>query len=754
MAGRQARLNPRELWQLKWLLGGGLALIALWTVVSIEANVGWVLMLTCAAVLTVLMNPRLPDKIPDTAWKGVTPFLILLIVGDFLLSNPDVIAPLLRMIILLALLRCLQYRNKREDLQLILLCLFMIITSGVLTLSLTFLFQILLFVPFAMGLLFIINMIECRDSGGKIPENLWSSFTWRHFLRRIWEALDFRMILFSGLMFSGVVLVSSLIFVVIPRFRLDQTIPFLSLNSNKSRSGFSDSIKFGEVVDIIEDNSVALRVDVGNTEELPSTPYWRMVVLDEYYRDRNGNGSFRTSRYAKSGNRWFGDSVITMGRWRNEGSQDYEDTFWTFYLEGGISRHLPSLGMFSKIRFQNRMDMELNYRVRMVSTKNISSSVLFYQLVNMRPMGSLPATAKDQLLLNTKPFAADLGSKAQTRRLKYPYTTLAIPAGERNEKVLSSIVSEITKGEAVSAREFCARASDYLATHHTYSLNTRIPKGNEDLLVRWLDSDISGHCELFAGALTLLARTAGHPARIVTGFKGGTWNGFENYFMIRNRNAHAWCEVFDGENKWFRADPTPGTLAVASERGEQLIAGKLISDKTWRAYLDSLRILWYRRIVNFDQDTQQELTSHLKSFGNDFATAFKMEIKTHLIAWRNWITQPWNSGKWLQVALGLASATGIFLIYRWISAWLPHLNQRKTVSGIPLPRDPIRRKAGKLVAKFRSAFAEPGQGETPGMGEWEKVYRDLLTLRFGDGINSPRPKPVFRQAKRLLKQKI
>ena len=63
-----------------------------------------------------------------------------------------------------------------------------------------------------------------------------------------------------------------------------------------------------------------------------------------------------------------------------------------------------------------------------------------------------------------------------------------------------------------------------------------------------------GHCELFAGAFTLLARTAGHPTRVVGGFVGGTWN--EDYLIVRNSNAHAWCEIFDGAESWLRVDPT------------------------------------------------------------------------------------------------------------------------------------------------------------------------------------------------------
>ena len=138
VGAERARLSYEELYQLKWMVGGLLALVSLWTMAYLEVRGGALLFLTGATVVATLLWPRLPARIPPAVWKAVTPILILVIVTDFLLSKPDIIAPLVRMIILLVLVRSLQYRRRREDLQLILLCLFMVVISGVLTLSLTF----------------------------------------------------------------------------------------------------------------------------------------------------------------------------------------------------------------------------------------------------------------------------------------------------------------------------------------------------------------------------------------------------------------------------------------------------------------------------------------------------------------------------------------------------------------------------------------------------------------------------------------
>jgi len=65
-----------------------------------------------------------------------------------------------------------------------------------------------------------------------------------------------------------------------------------------------------------------------------------------------------------------------------------------------------------------------------------------------------------------------------------------------------------------------------------------------------------GFCEHYAGAFTFLMRAAGVPARVVTGYQGGDFNPVGGYLLVRQRNAHAWSEVWFDESGWTRVDPT------------------------------------------------------------------------------------------------------------------------------------------------------------------------------------------------------
>ena len=65
-----------------------------------------------------------------------------------------------------------------------------------------------------------------------------------------------------------------------------------------------------------------------------------------------------------------------------------------------------------------------------------------------------------------------------------------------------------------------------------------------------------GYCEYYAGTFTILARLANIPTRIITGYYGGEYNAFGDFYNITQSNAHAWVEVWFQNKGWIRVDPT------------------------------------------------------------------------------------------------------------------------------------------------------------------------------------------------------
>ena len=65
-----------------------------------------------------------------------------------------------------------------------------------------------------------------------------------------------------------------------------------------------------------------------------------------------------------------------------------------------------------------------------------------------------------------------------------------------------------------------------------------------------------GYCEYYAGTFVILARLAGIPSRIVTGYYGGEYNEIGNFYTFRQADAHSWVEILVKGKGWIRFDPT------------------------------------------------------------------------------------------------------------------------------------------------------------------------------------------------------
>ncbi|HMK84432.1 MAG TPA: DUF3488 and transglutaminase-like domain-containing protein, partial [Steroidobacteraceae bacterium] len=129
-----------------------------------------------------------------------------------------------------------------------------------------------------------------------------------------------------------------------------------------------------------------------------------------------------------------------------------------------------------------------------------------------------------------------------------------------------------------------------------------------------------GFCGHYASAFATLMRAAGIPARVVTGYYGGAFNRFADYWIVRQSNAHAWDEIWIEGRGWLRIDPT---TAIAPERVERDLKDAVQSGEPvrwsegipWitdmRLRVDALRQLWRERILFYDQSSQNDLLALL-----------------------------------------------------------------------------------------------------------------------------------------------
>jgi hypothetical protein len=78
-----------------------------------------------------------------------------------------------------------------------------------------------------------------------------------------------------------------------------------------------------------------------------------------------------------------------------------------------------------------------------------------------------------------------------------------------------------------------------------------------------------GYCVHFASSFVIMARMAGIPARIVTGYKADKLNSLNNYLPVKERDAHAWAELYIDEN-WVRFETTSWAVGMDEKSAQML----------------------------------------------------------------------------------------------------------------------------------------------------------------------------------------
>lgn len=747
---RRPQLGLDELRQLNWLLGGALILLSVWTVFYLEID-AWVLMgLTTVAVVAGLVWPAWPARVPRIVHTLAFPAIVAFFLGDLWLKG-EVLPAMVRLDILLLLYRGISYRQRRDDLQVIVLGLFLIVVAGVLTVSLTFAVQILAFTGCALAFLLVITLTDSvavkpvetkKGLKGLITWNApemgrpaWAEHVdWRRLARRLRAVADWRVMTLGVVLFVGVVGVSALLFLAIPRFQMDNSLFLERFIAKKARSGFNDSIKFGDVTEIQQDESVALSVDVSDPKAVPASPYWRMLVLDEYRE-----GGFRLSpAMSRSG---FARERTETGLRGEARARLGEPVFWTFYMESGVSRYVPLLGRFEQLRFREVQTFRPSAELGVVMLRAEPATMTAYRVEGMRfePTLADPGFAERWRQRGDAAVPGGRGESLLQRRLTLRAEDRAALAKVRAEMAPRGGVTLPT------VAEFGRAASNWLLRNHGYSLSPKIPRGEGDAVVRWLTSAESGHCELFAGSMVLLARDAGIAARVVIGFKGGTWNGYSNNFTVRNSDAHAWAELWDeAQGAWLRVDPlAPGAGSAAGSgdaRGEVAIAERI--DRSWTARFDSLRVFWYRRIVNFDSRSQVETLQAVKAATEQSGKRARETLERAVAAVKAWLAGPWDVRRVATVLGGIVAAVGVGWLVR--NFRISNFDFRLGKGG--RRADPVRRDAGRWLERLRE-----GGGDAEESAAATAVRAELERLRYGPQSTWPEPEAIFRRAREVVR---
>ncbi len=133
-----------------------------------------------------------------------------------------------------------------------------------------------------------------------------------------------------------------------------------------------------------------------------------------------------------------------------------------------------------------------------------------------------------------------------------------------------------------------------------------------------------GYCEYYAGTLVLLARLANIPSRIVSGYLGGDLNDIGDFYVFRQKDAHAWAEVWFENEGWVRVDPTKFVPPenVRNTFNDIFNYNKSTSDnfislkvfKVFGYYMNYADFVWTQHLLSYDNTERKSFIDDLINF--------------------------------------------------------------------------------------------------------------------------------------------
>ena len=148
---------------------------------------------------------------------------------------------------------------------------------------------------------------------------------------------------------------------------------------------------------------------------------------------------------------------------------------------------------------------------------------------------------------------------------------LQVPVNE--VPALDQVIAEMNIPKNAGDAEKRLAVQIFFAQHFKYSTwqgSDVTRAGQTKALSYFLTTGRSGHCEYFATATVLLLRELGIPARYAVGYSVHEASG--SGYVVRERDAHAWCLVWNRHTKvWDDLDTTPPSWVGIESRNTGLM---------------------------------------------------------------------------------------------------------------------------------------------------------------------------------------
>jgi len=487
------------------------------------------------------------------------------------------IASLARLILFLCVIKLLQKKSDRDWIFIYLISFFEILLAASVSISPLYIISLILFL---LSSICAVILFEIRKTLRKVHEktNLLN-------LSKDNGAENFSA---KRLPVTAVALLISTMLFALPLFFAFPRVGgagFGSSSAGNRVTGFSDSVKLGEIGNLLQNDEIVMRIGF-EREDLQriSHPRWRGVALDKFDNKSWSKSSLGNSeRFAKTENGFY---IVDFP------SENKNLIKYTVYLEPLETPVLFALSrpiVISRGNFQEvRKDDEGSLKVVRTGFERTAYSVV----------SDVASPLVEKLRNDNSEYSAEF-----ERYLQLP---------ENFDAKISQLALQISNDKK-NRYEKAKAVESYLQNNFGYTL--QLKAGGEKPLSDFLFNVREGHCEYFASAMAMMLRTQGIATRIVNGFQTGEFNQTANVFVVKQKDAHSWVEVyFPKENAWIPFDPTPFSGRTDDENA---VAANSITGKI-SSFFVALDTFWIQYFVAYDTQEQRSLFSSVKSEFNKY----------------------------------------------------------------------------------------------------------------------------------------
>lgn len=322
----------------------------------------------------------------------------------------------------------------------------------------------------------------------------------------------------------------ALLFTLFPRLP-----PLWGINGQGmlGRTGLSEQMTVGDVAALANDDRIALRLRFIDAAPDPQQLYMRGPVLSRF-----------------DGRQW-SPALPSFGgdqRLRSDLHTDGPALRYEVLLEPHRQRWLPTLEATAGAPEGAGLMPRMNAELRWLNDRPVTDTVRYQAQAHLNHRHGPVATVLGlQDYLELPP-----GFNPQTLGWAQQLARQVGDAPQRTQALVDVALNALRTGGYA-----------YSLSPGTFGQHTA-----DEL---WFERKV-GFCEHYASAFVVLMRALDIPARVVTGYQGASLNPLDGLWTVRQRDAHAWSEVWMNGRGWVRVDPTAAVAQWRTSSTERLIA--------------------------------------------------------------------------------------------------------------------------------------------------------------------------------------